>query len=299
MPRITAGAARLANRQLVLALCAQEPDLKSTAIGKRLGLAESTVRSILSRFAATSGSSSSSAPTPLGRPPKHTKRWKRCDPQFSIVMVNQLLYSCHSALGKMVSRDPFLSAKQLAAAMFDWEKDMVDKLPLDNATYERPQRSSKSTIRRYNSHSKAIMMHLVIEKGGDSRLTLCDPLQDSASYQATVLTPNLAFIKAGEYMHDGAPSHTSRSTVAFLAAKGVKVLPDWPPNSPDLNPVEHCWSWISQQLVGKKIRNANELEAAVRQAWAAKPADLIPKLCGSMVRRLTAVQVAKGAATKY
>ena len=148
-------------------------------------------------------------------------------------------------------------------------------------------------------HSKAIMMHLVIEKGGGSRLTLCDPLQDSASYQATVLTPNLDFIKAGEYMHDGAPSHTSRSTVAFLAAKGVKVLPNWPPNSPDLNPVEHCWSWISQQLVGKKIRNANELEAAVRQAWAAKPADLIPKLYGSMVRRLTAVQVAKGAATKY
>ena len=148
-------------------------------------------------------------------------------------------------------------------------------------------------------HSKAIMMHLVIEKGGGSRLTLCDPLQDSASYQATVLTPNLDFIKAGEYMHDGAPSHTSRSTVAFLAAKGVKVLPNWPPNSPDLNPVEHCWSWISQQLVGKKIRNGNELEAAVRQAWAAKPADLIPKLYGSMVRRLTAVQVAKGAATKY
>ena len=153
MPRITAGAARLANRQLVLALSAQEPDLKSTAIGKRLGLPESTVRSILSRFTATSGSSSSSAPKPLGRPPKRTKRWKRCVPQFSIVMVNQLLYSCHSALGNMVSRDPFLSAKQLAAAMFDWEKDMVDKLPLDNATYERPQRSSKSTIRRYNSES--------------------------------------------------------------------------------------------------------------------------------------------------
>ena len=44
---------------------------------------------------------------------------------------------------------------------------------------------------------------------------------------------------------------------------------------------------------------ATELESAVRQAWADKPADLVPKLYGSMVRRLTAVQVAKGAATKY
>ena len=100
-------------------------------------------------------------------------------------------------------------------------------------------------------------------------------------------------------MQDGAPSHTSKATMAFLAAKGVNVIPDWPPNSPDLNPVEHCWSWISRQLLGKKIRNATELESAVRQAWADKPADLVPKLYGSMVRRLTAVQVAKGATTKY
>ena len=150
-------------------------------------------------------------------------------------------------------------------------------------------------------HYKSIMMHLVIESGEGSRLTLCDPLQDSASYQTRILTPNLAFIKgsARQFMHDGAPSHTSRSTLAFLADQGVNVLPNWPPNSPDLNPVEHCWAWISRQLIGKQFRNAAELEAAVRQAWADKPSDLIPKLYGSMVRRLTAVQVAKGAATKY
>ena len=100
-------------------------------------------------------------------------------------------------------------------------------------------------------------------------------------------------------MQDGAPSHTSRATVAFLAEQGVKVLLNWPPNSPDLNPVEHCWSWISRQLVGMRFSSAAELEAAVRQAWASKPSDLIPKLYGSMVRRLTAVQVAKGCATKY
>ena len=79
----------------------------------------------------------------------------------------------------------------------------------------------------------------------------------------------------------------------------VNVLPNWPPNSPDLNPVEHCWAWISRQLIGKQFRNAAELEAAVRQAWADKPSDLISKLYGSMVCRLMAVQVAKGAATKY
>ena len=150
-------------------------------------------------------------------------------------------------------------------------------------------------------HSKSIMMHLIVRHDGDSRLTLCDPIQNSASYQGTILTPNLSFVKGRRrvFMQDGAPSHTSRSTVAFLEANGVRVLPDWPPNSPDLNPVEHCWAWMSKQLIGMRFNNAAELQQAVEDAWASRPPDLLSKLYGSMVRRLTAVQVAKGAATKY
>lgn len=101
------------------------------------------------------------------------------------------------------------------------------------------------------------------------------------------------------YMQDGASCHTSVSTATFLRSHKVNVLPDWPPNSPDLNPVEHCWSFISKGLVGKQFRNASELEAAVRGVWASCPPSYIPSLYGSMVRRLTAVVVAQGAATKY
>ena len=51
----------------------------------------------------------------------------------------------------MVSRHPFQSLRQLAVAMFDWEKDMVNKLP-PGAVFRVPQRSSYGTIRRYTSH---------------------------------------------------------------------------------------------------------------------------------------------------
>ena len=78
----------------------------------------------------------------------------------------------------------------------------------------------------------------------------------------------------------------NRSTMAFLAAHRVTMLPNWPPNSPDLNPVEHCWSLISRQLIGHQFRADGELEAAVRQAWDARPATFIPSLYRSMVRRL-------------
>ena len=104
---------------------------------------------------------------------------------------------------------------------------------------------------------------------------------------------------SGVFQQDGASSHTSASTRAYLAAKGVNELPDWPANSPDLNPVEHCWAWLANQLVGESFRSEDELEAAIRAAWARKPPGFIPKLFGSMVRRLTAVVVARGAHTRY
>ena len=100
-------------------------------------------------------------------------------------------------------------------------------------------------------------------------------------------------------MQDGASCHTSLSTTRFLRTRGVVLLPSWPPNSPDLNPVEHCWAWISRQLVGMQFGTAGELEGAIRTAWDSRLPTFIPALYGSMVRRLTAVQVAKGAATRF
>ena len=93
----------------------------------------------------------------------------------------------------------------------------------------------------------------------------------AASYQSEVLQPTLTFIRAGVFQQDGASSHTSASTRAFLASKGVNVLPEWPANSPDLNPVEHCWAWLASQLVGQAFGSEDELEAAIRAAWARSP----------------------------
>lgn len=152
-----------------------------------------------------------------------------------------------------------------------------------------------------------IMVWLCIAADGTSRLLRCDDRQDSVSYQTRILTPALSFIKAGRatdrhsvvFQQDGASSHTSVSTVRFLADKNVNVLPNWPPNSPDLNLVEHCWAYISKQLLGKAYPTSDALWAAINDAWDRRPPELIPALYGSMVRRLTAVQVAKGGPTKY
>ena len=62
----------------------------------------------------------------------------------------------------------------------------------------------------------------------------------------------------GIFQQDNAPSHASRASKAHFAAKGVTLL-DWPPSSPDTNPIENLWSIVKNRLRVMQIRNKNDL----------------------------------------
>lgn len=153
---------------------------------------------------------------------------------------------------------------------------------------------------------RGIMVWLALRSDGQSKLIRCPPTVDSVSYQTSILTPSLSFIKGGRasnshvwFQQDNASPHVSRSTTAWMAQKGVRVLPNWPPNSPDLNVVEHAWAWIARKLVGKTFPTDDALWDGVQDAWAEVPASFVAKLWESIPRRLEAVRKAKGNATRY
>lgn len=51
-------------------------------------------------------------------------------------------------------------------------------------------------------------------------------------------------------MQDGAPGHSATSTIEELYIRGIRVI-CWPPFSPDLNPIEHCWNWMKDFIQEK------------------------------------------------
>jgi transposase len=99
-------------------------------------------------------------------------------------------------------------------------------------------------------------------------------------------------------LHDNAPQHSSLHTAIWLHNHGVTVI-DFPPYSPDLNPIENLFFTLKQRVYAHFPHTAADIEAALHVEWEALPTDLLRTLAHSMPARLNAAINNKGHKTKY
>jgi transposase len=82
-------------------------------------------------------------------------------------------------------------------------------------------------------------------------------------YVEQILGPNLS---AGEIVvMDNLPAHKVKGIRELIEARGAFLI-YLPPYSPDLNPIEKCWSKIKTYLKRAKARTRAELEKAFAEA---------------------------------
>nr|KAF6387327.1 hypothetical protein mMyoMyo1_007836 [Myotis myotis] len=87
----------------------------------------------------------------------------------------------------------------------------------------------------------------------------------------------------------------------FQEHEGDFTLLRWPPQSPDLNPIEHLWDKVKRairQLVPQPS-NLTELDSAIHWVWCQIPRITFQHLVESMPRRIATVLKAKGVPMKY
>ena len=105
--------------------------------------------------------------------------------------------------------------------------------------------------------------------------------------------------RAEQLLHDKASPHKAKSTQACLAAAGVTVVQEWPSNSPDLNPIENCWSYMQHKVNLLHPTDIESLTQAITQAWAELPAEYLQSLVASVPKRLDLVVAKEGGYTGY
>ena len=75
----------------------------------------------------------------------------------------------------------------------------------------------------------------------------------------------------------------------------------WPPNSPDLNPIEHTWYIlkITIQKMTPRPMTVPDMTIALKKAWDDLDENTMNSLVESMPSRIAAVIEAKGGNIKY
>lgn len=102
------------------------------------------------------------------------------------------------------------------------------------------------------------------------------------------------------FMQDNAPCHTARIVKDFMQERELETM-SWPPQSPDMNPIENLWAIIKARRKKKYgvPTNKSSLIDQIFDIWDSVTPELCRTLADSATSRLEMCIKRKGKATKY
>jgi hypothetical protein len=100
------------------------------------------------------------------------------------------------------------------------------------------------------------------------------------------------------FLQDNAPTHTARITRKWLHDHGITLI-DFPPYSPDLNPIENLWQNIEKRVEQRGAMRVDELQDVLAEEWSNTPAERLHKLAHSMPQRCRDVIEVNGDHTRH
>jgi transposase len=99
-------------------------------------------------------------------------------------------------------------------------------------------------------------------------------------------------------LQDNASTHKSVAMQTALHNTSIVAF-DFPPYSPDLNPIENVWSKVKHAVGKRNVTNLTELEGAMQLEFDQINKQTINNLADSMPDRIAAVLAVHGARIHY
>ena len=139
---------------------------------------------------------------------------------------------------------------------------------------------AKRILREREHFSRNVMVSVGVSRMGKTSVVFVEPGAkiNSDYYCNRVLGQGLIpDIRARCLRHswtlqqDGAPSHTARNTISYLQRENIDFIEPgmWPPNSPDLNPVDYAiWGALQHRIyLRRKFTTVEQLKLTIVEEW--------------------------------
>lgn len=102
------------------------------------------------------------------------------------------------------------------------------------------------------------------------------------------------------YQQDNASAHKAKICLEWFEEQGIELL-EWPPNSPDLSPIENLWGELKRRLgeYPEPPGGILELWTRVEEVWNGLETDYCQRLIEGMPERMAMVLKRKGKSIPY
>jgi hypothetical protein len=102
-------------------------------------------------------------------------------------------------------------------------------------------------------------------------------------------------------LQDNATIHTAAISQTALAEAGIRTVPNFPPSSPDLNPIEGVWGLLKRRINSRRPRptTAEAVKQAVIEEWDALTVDDYEQMILSMPERVRDCLANEGGHTRW
>src|SRR6218665_996786 len=182
---------------------------------------------------------------------------------------------------------------------------MINEFPARNWSKNNLNRLIRQILKGRKHFIQSVMISVAVSNLGKTVPFFFTPKAkvNSVYYCNEVLGRGLLpdmRLKSGNdfvFQQDGAPAHRSRHTVEFLSSNVPEFIEphNWPPNSPDLNPVDYSlWGALQQRVYRERIVNVEHPKRVIIRCWTEISRELFNGAIDQWARRIDAVIRARG-----
>ena len=160
-------------------------------------------------------------------------------------------------------------------------KEFQKKLKEDN-----PEVKKLLTV-EVEKHPKGVMVAGGVSYYGVGKLNFIIGAMDSVAYTQTLEFYKEDIERFKEmginliFQQDNSPCHCSANITKIL--NKIKKLDFWPPNSPDLSPIECVWAEVQKKLEGYTFNSLEDMKKKIIYEWNRVPTEYCRRHCDKFI----------------